>query len=116
MNNKQIKDFIKAIKKFNTIEEVINLENNKNYFSNLDLSLSILSNQTNFDKENINKMVKIILEDYNQKYKTKIEYTEKDNYHEVFSKIIYGINLRLNQILNDEINEFIVEKVVNHNE
>ncbi len=115
MNNNQINEFIKTIKNLNTIEEVMILERNKNYFSNLDLSLSILSNQPNFDKENIDKMVKIIIDDYNKRYKTSIEYTEKDNYHDVFSKIIYGINSRLNQILEDELNKFILDKVVNHN-
>ena len=44
MNNNQINEFIKTIKNLNTIEEVMILERNKNYFSNLDLLLSILSN------------------------------------------------------------------------
>ena len=115
MNNNQMNELIKTIKKINTIEEVITLEKNKNYFANMNLSISILSKQPNVDKKSLNAMVKSIIDDYNKKYNTRIEYNEKDNYHDVFNKIIYGINIRLNQIFEDELNKFILEKMVNNN-
>ena len=115
MNSNQMNEIIKTIKKINTVEEVITLEKNKNYFANMDLSLSILSKQTNVDKNNIDAIVKTIIDEYNKKYNTNIEYTEKDNYHDIFSKIIYGINIRLNQIFEDELNKFLLEKMVNNN-
>jgi hypothetical protein len=115
MNNNQMNELIKTIKKINTVEEVIILERNKNYFASMDLSLSILSKQPSVNKNNIDAIVKTIIDDYNKKYNTNIEYNDNDNYHDVFSKIIYGINIRLNQIFEDELNKFILEKMVNNN-
>ncbi len=112
MNNNQINEFIKAVKKINTIQEVIILENNKNYFSNIDLSISILSKQPNFDKNSIDIMVKNIINDYNNKNHTNFVYNEGSNYHDIFYRIISDINKRLNKIFEDELNKFLLEKMV----
>lgn len=114
LNNMDYQKMVELIKNVNTLEEVIVLEKNKNYIINASNTFRILEQQKLCDKKILDETINLIINEYNAKYKTDHNFKESDTYYDVFNRIIYGIDLRLNQILSDEIQKYIIKVVENN--
>ena len=113
--NVDLSKLAEFIKNVNTMEEVIILEKEKNYILNASNTFKIMEQNSLCDKKTLSETLKIIINNYNARYKTEHKFQESDTYYDVFDRIIYGIDLRLNQILSDEIQKFMLKMVNNNN-
>lgn len=111
MNNNQINNFIEIIKKMSTIKEVNILQNNRNYFCYLKRLFLFLETNSLTSKETLDTSFKNIINTYNSKYSTSINYDKNVSYYYVIDEVIKEIDIRLNKILNDEFFKLTVKKL-----